>query len=92
VPADVSRPVYERDGGQCAFVDARGRRCQERGWLQVDHVQGFGLLPDHTTEECRLLCFQHNQYEAEVLYGREYVERKRAGRPEGSASMRSNPR
>lgn len=77
VPVDVSRAVFERDGGQCAFVDARGHRCRERGWLEIDHTQGFALQPDHTTEETRLLCFAHNQYDAELRYGRRHMNRKR---------------
>ena len=34
IPAAVRREVSERDGNQCTFVDARGRRCNERQTLQ----------------------------------------------------------
>ncbi len=33
IPAPVRRAVSERDGNQCAFVDARGKRCSERSQL-----------------------------------------------------------
>jgi hypothetical protein len=31
VPAEIRREVWQRDGGCCAFADASGRRCRERG-------------------------------------------------------------
>ena len=34
IPAPVRRAVSERDGNQCTFMDARGRRCTERKQLQ----------------------------------------------------------
>ncbi len=34
IPAAVKRAVYERDLGQCAFVDETGRRCKETGRLE----------------------------------------------------------
>jgi hypothetical protein len=35
VPVDVEREVRERDGEQCTFTDAEGRRCQERRFLTM---------------------------------------------------------
>lgn len=78
VPADIARAVHERDGGQCAFVDDRGHRCPERGWLQIDHLDGFGRDPSHSADRMRLLCAAHNQHAAERMYGREFMARKRA--------------
>jgi 5-methylcytosine-specific restriction endonuclease McrA len=77
VPAAIRRAVFERDGGQCSFVDARGRRCSERGFLEIDHVQGFARKPEHSVETCRLLCRSHNQAAADRLYGRAFMEQKR---------------
>ncbi len=37
IPAPVRRAVSERDGNQCTFVDAQGRRCNERQALQFHH-------------------------------------------------------
>jgi hypothetical protein len=35
VPVEVARQVWERDAGQCTFVDADGRRCSERRFLTL---------------------------------------------------------
>jgi 5-methylcytosine-specific restriction endonuclease McrA len=86
VPDAIKRAVYERDSGQCAFVDARGRRCPERGFLQIDHVSGFAREPEHSGEACRLLCAAHNQHAAELLYGRSFMDDKRKRSRHQSAS------
>src|SRR5205823_2386828 len=41
VPNAMKRAVHERYGGRCAFVDDRGKRCDERGALEIDHLDGF---------------------------------------------------
>jgi hypothetical protein len=38
IPAEVTRAVWLRDGGRCAFVSHEGRRCTERGFLEFHHV------------------------------------------------------
>src|SRR5262245_49630279 len=43
IPAAARRFVYRRDGGQCCFVDAQGRRCPERHRLEYHHRHAFGL-------------------------------------------------
>jgi hypothetical protein len=78
VPDEIKRAVYERDGGQCTFVDDRGRRCPEKGRLQIDHVEGFARNLSHSIDGCRLLCSGHNHHAAEKLYGKEFMKRKRA--------------
>ena len=37
IPAAVRRAVWERDGGQCTFRDAEGRRCPARDRLEFHH-------------------------------------------------------
>jgi hypothetical protein len=89
VPEEIKRTVYERDGGQCAFVDSRGRRCPERGFLQLDHVNGFARTREHKVETVRLLCAVHNQYTADLLYGRDFMDDKRQ-RPTAPSSTDSS--
>jgi hypothetical protein len=69
IPAPVRRAVYERAGGRCAFMDARGRRCEERRWLQFHHRHPHGYGGDRTPENISLLCRSHNQHLAEIDYG-----------------------
>jgi hypothetical protein len=81
VPAAVRRAVRERDGNQCHYVDASGRRCGERDRLEYHHVHPFGLGGDHRPEAIRLVCHAHNIYMAEHDYGREAMVRfRRSGR------------
>jgi hypothetical protein len=85
VPAQVRREVYARDGEQCSFVSADGRRCKEKGWLEVDHVHPYAKGGATHPGNVRLLCRMHNLYEAERAYGRAWVERARlrkAGEPQ----------
>lgn len=74
------REVVERDGLQCSFVDSNGRRCTETRFLELDHVDARALGGGSEKEKVRVLCRAHNQGEAERVFGREYVERKRNAR------------
>lgn len=76
VPDELRRAVYLRDGGCCTYVDAKGKRCGERDFLQIDHVDGFGRTNEHSLERMRLLCAGHNRLTAELMYGREFIAEK----------------
>jgi hypothetical protein len=69
VPAEVRRAVVERDGERCSFVGRDGRRCTERGFLEFDHAEPHGMGGPTSTGNIRLLCRQHNQYEAMIFFG-----------------------
>jgi len=77
IPDSIKRAVYERDGGRCAFVDPRGQRCDETGWLELDHEDGFAKTGRHDVARIRLLCRKHNQHAADQMYGRELMDRCR---------------
>ena len=77
VPLAIRREVHERDGGQCTYLDPEGRRCAARGFLEVDHQEGFARTHEHRVESTRLLCRPHNQYAADALYGKDWMDRKR---------------
>jgi hypothetical protein len=77
IPVAIEREVHERDGGQCTFVSEDGRRCEERGELEFEHVDGFARTGRHTVEGLTLHCRAHNQYRADILYGRDFMQAKR---------------
>ena len=77
IPAPVRRAVSERDGNQCTFVDARGRRCKERQGLQFHHHDPYARGGDHSPENIQLMCPTHNRYLAECEYGKDVMERYR---------------
>jgi hypothetical protein len=79
VPRAARREAVERDGKRCSFVANDGRRCEETGFLELDHVVPVANGGD-ASEGVRVLCRSHNQYEAERILGREVVDAGRAAK------------
>jgi hypothetical protein len=77
VSAAVRRVVWARDGHQCAFVGTDGRRCQERGFLELHHTAPYAAGGDATAETIELRCRAHNLYEAELDFGPSVRDRRR---------------
>ncbi|HTO97877.1 MAG TPA: hypothetical protein VMK66_12590 [Myxococcales bacterium] len=77
IPDWIKRLVYERDGGRCTFVDDRGRRCGATAFLEFQHRKGFALTGTHDPEDICLYCHAHNQYAADKLYGRAFMDEAR---------------
>lgn len=73
IPIPVAREVYERDGGQCTFVSADGRRCTSRRRLELDHIDPDAVGGPETTKNLRLLCDTHNQLAARNYFGKGYM-------------------
>jgi len=69
IPRAVRRQVYERDGGQCAYVSSDGKRCAERWGLEYHHRQAYGLGGKATVDNLELRCKCHNGLAAEQDYG-----------------------
>jgi hypothetical protein len=61
IPNAVRRAVSERDGYQCTYVDADGRRCQERGRLEFHHREPQCQGGVHRAETVTLLCRRHHE-------------------------------
>ena len=80
VPKAIQRQIFFRDGNQCTFVSDDGRRCSERGRLQVDHILPVAKGGDDRVENLRLLCAAHNQLMAERHFGKEFMRGKIAAR------------
>jgi len=77
VPAHVRRAVWRRDCGQCTFVSHTGHRCEARKFLEYDHIDPVARGGLATLDNLRLRCRVHNQYEAEIALGAEFMSRKR---------------
>ncbi|HEY2405888.1 MAG TPA: DUF222 domain-containing protein [Polyangiaceae bacterium] len=69
IPADVARKVYVRDGEQCTFIAASGRRCDARAFLEFDHAEPWASGGASTAENLRLRCRAHNQWQARAQFG-----------------------
>jgi hypothetical protein len=68
--------VRERDGHQCTFVDAEGRRCSEKRFLTIEHIEPFAKGGPTTVDNCSLLCQGHNAYRARQVFGEEHIQDK----------------
>jgi hypothetical protein len=80
IPARTRREVFERDEGQCTFVDGEGRRCFSTWQVEFHHRIPYARGGTHDVGNIELRCRGHNQYEAELEYGVRFMEmRRRAG-------------
>jgi hypothetical protein len=70
VAVAVQRVVWQRDDGRCAFVSTSGQRCTERTFLEFHHIEAFAKGGPATVDNISLRCWSHNQYEAQIVFGR----------------------
>lgn len=73
----IKREVAARDEHRCTFVDDQGRRCEERAFIEFDHIRPVGRGGTaKTADSVRLLCRAHNRYAAEKVFGKDFIRRK----------------
>ncbi|MFT4569698.1 MAG: hypothetical protein ACI8TX_001593 [Hyphomicrobiaceae bacterium] len=77
IPAALRRAVWLRDDGRCGFEDAQGHRCRATRNLEFHHKIPFGRGGQHEIENIELRCHGHNQYQADLDFGRAFMGRKR---------------
>jgi hypothetical protein len=77
IPAHVRRAVFARDEGRCAFVDAEGRRCGSIWQVELHHCVPYGRDGPHSEDNLQLRCRAHNQFEAELEFGKEFMAKRR---------------
>jgi hypothetical protein len=63
IPAEVTRTVYQRDEGRCAYVGPEGRRCTETALLERHHIDPYVEGGPPVVPNIALRCRQHNAYE-----------------------------
>ena len=78
IPREARRQAVARDGLRCSFVSEDGRRCDETGFLELDHVVPVAL-GGGARDGVRVLCRSHNLYEAERILGSRHRRRARGG-------------
>jgi len=74
VPLPVRRTSHERDGGTCRFVAANGRKCASRRHLDFHHSVPWAHGGDRSAANIGLMCRTHNQYLADVDYGKSVMD------------------
>jgi hypothetical protein len=88
IPNEVKRQVAARDGHQCTFVDASGRRCEERGMLEFHHIEPFARGGASDAASITLRCRGHNLHAAAHDFGELFMRRQveDAGRARASGT------
>jgi 5-methylcytosine-specific restriction endonuclease McrA len=70
------REVLARDGMQCTYRDAEGRRCCETGFLELDHIVPRAQGGSDDASNLRVRCRAHNRLHAEACFGKAHVEER----------------
>jgi hypothetical protein len=77
IPAAIRREVWQRDGGRCTFVDQQGRRCRGTRCMEYHHEKPYGKGGRHESDNIALRCRAHNQYQADLDFGTNFMRGKR---------------
>jgi len=85
IPAAIRREVWQRDGGRCTFLDQQGRRCRATRAMEYHHDRPYGKGGQHEADNIALRCWAHNQFQADLDFGREFMRDKRHGNRSHSA-------
>jgi len=91
IPRAVVREVHERDGEQCTFVSSDGKRCGERGYLELHHRNPFARSGEATAANLTMLCRCHNSLLAERDFGAGFMRSKLLQAPGPGRELLPNP-
>lgn len=70
IPQHVRDVVWRRDEGRCQYVSPDGKRCEERGMLEIHHVHSWATGGrSNDPQNLILMCRTHNQYFAREEFG-----------------------
>jgi hypothetical protein len=74
IKANIGHQVILRDDGRCTFVDAQGRRCNSQHGIEKDHLVLVAQGGSDEVGNLRILCRQHNAWEAITKLGKETMQ------------------
>jgi hypothetical protein len=77
IPAALRRAVWRRDCGRCRYTDERGRRCSATSSVEFHHKHPFAKGGRHDADNVELRCAAHNQYQADLDFGRDFMDAMR---------------
>ncbi len=78
IPAEVKRAVWKRDQGRCTRILPNGKRCDRTKFLQHEHKLAVAKGGKSTVDNVCLLCSEHNQQAADEVFGKAFMDAKRA--------------
>jgi hypothetical protein len=78
IPAALRRAVWRRDSGRCRYTDGHGRRCNATSNVEFHHKNPFARGGSHDADNVELRCAAHNQYQADLDFGRDFMDARRS--------------
>jgi hypothetical protein len=75
VTAEDRRAVYADSAQRCTYVSPDGKRCDERAFLEIDHVHARGQGGGSGRANLRIYCRTHNRLHARRCYGKKVIDR-----------------
>lgn len=70
IPQKLKDYIWRRDQGECQFKNRKsGKTCGSKRQLQLDHVYPYSWGGEHSSENLRLLCRNHNLQQSKKIMG-----------------------
>lgn len=85
---ETRRRVFKRDGEQCTYRSADGRRCSSRKCLEIDHIISRAKGGSDDEDNLRVRCRAHNGLHAEETFGKEHVRSRIEARQRKAAAKK----
>jgi hypothetical protein len=76
IPSEIRERVHQRASYQCEFRGPDGKRCSSRNGLEIEHQRPFAIFRSHDEHFLRLFCARHNRFQAERVYGTDFIRAK----------------
>ncbi len=90
LPVHLKRQVWSRADGKCEY-EYRGRRCNSRYQLEIDHLNPLALGGSNELSNCRILCRLHNGLAAIQALGAAKMSSFSGAAMRSQPNMRSQP-
>jgi hypothetical protein len=76
ISSEVRERLLEQAGHQCEYRAVDGTRCSARTKLEIEHERPFAIFRSHEERFLKVLCDRHNRFQAEKVYGAEFIRAK----------------
>lgn len=64
IPKRVRHAAFSKAKGQCQYIGINGKRCDERRFLQYDHIYPHSKMGLNDQENIQILCASHNRFKS----------------------------